>query len=394
MEKYTVTGMSCAACQARVEKAVNGVPGVSSCAVSLLTNTMQVEGDVSPAAVIGAVQKAGYGAALRGAEQKGAAGEDPVFRSETPALTRRLIFSAVFLLALMYITMGRNMLGWPVPAFFVYNHFGLALLQLLLAAAVMLINHKFFVSGTKALIKRAPNMDTLVSLGSAVSFAWSVGMLFKMTGLINLNADVMEIYHDRLYFESAAMIPALITVGKLLESISKGRTTSALKNLIKLKPKKARLIVNGVETEADADTVQPGDLFAVRPGDSIPVDGEVLEGAAAVDESALTGESVPVDKGPGDRVSAATVNRSGYLKCRAARVGEDTTLSQIIRLVSDAAATKAPIARIADKVSGVFVPTVIGIALLVFIGWLIAGASVGDAIARGVSVLVISCPCA
>lgn len=398
MEQYTVTGMSCAACQARVEKAVSGVPGVSSCAVSLLTNTMRVEGDASPDEVINAVTAAGYGAALREAgSRKQTANEDAVFQSETPALVRRLVFSVVFLLALMYITMGHNMLGWPMPAFFAHNHLGLALLQLLLAAAVMLINKKFFVSGTKALIHRAPNMDTLVSLGSAVSFTWSVIMLFKMTGMLmkgDANADLMEIYHDRLYFESAAMIPALITVGKLLESVSKGRTTSALKNLIKLKPKKARLIVNGIETEADAESVVPGDIFAVKPGDSIPVDGEVLEGAGAVDESTLTGESVPVDKGPGDRVSAATVNRSGYLKCRATRVGEDTALSQIIRMVSEAAATKAPIARIADKVSGVFVPAVIGVALLVFFGWLIAGADAGEALARGISVLVISCPCA
>ena len=398
MEHYTVTGMSCAACQARVEKAVSGVPGVTGCAVSLLTNTMSVEGAASPADVINAVEKAGYGAALRdGGKKEPAKEEDAVFQSETPALVRRLILSAVFLLALMYITMGHNMLSWPVPAFFAHNHIGLALLQMVLAAAVMLVNKNFFVSGTKALIGRAPNMDTLVSLGSAVSFAWSVYIVFKMTNLITNgtdNMDLMELYHDRLYFESAAMIPALITVGKLLESISKGKTTSALKNLIKLKPKKARLLVNGIETEVDADSVKPGDVFAVKPGDSIPVDGEVLEGAGAVDESALTGESVPVDKAPGDRVSAATVNRSGYLKCRATRVGEDTALSQIIRMVSDAAATKAPIARIADKVSGVFVPAVIGVALLVTVGWLIAGANTGDALARGISVLVISCPCA
>ena len=398
MEHYTVTGMSCAACQARVEKAVSGVPGVTGCAVSLLTNTMSVEGTAAPAEVIGAVEKAGYGAALRdGGKKETKKEEDAVFQSETPALVRRLILSAVFLLALMYITMGHNMLSWPVPAFFEYNHLGLALTQLLLAAAVMLVNRKFFVSGTKALVGRAPNMDTLVSMGSAVSFAWSVYIVFRMTGMITNgtnNMDLMELYHDRLYFESAAMIPALITVGKLLESISKGRTTSALKNLIRLKPKKARLLIGGEETEVDADTVAPGDVFAVKPGDSIPVDGEVLEGAGAVDESALTGESVPVDKAPGDRVSAATVNCSGYLKCRATRVGEDTALSQIIRMVSDAAATKAPIARIADKVSGVFVPAVIGIALLVAVGWLIAGANAGDALARGISVLVISCPCA
>ena len=402
MEHYTVTGMSCAACQARVEKAVSGVPGVTSCAVSLLTNSMSVEGTASSDAVIKAVEKAGYGASVRGASQKNGAAqaggvEEGLADTETPVLKKRLIFSVAFLLILMYITMGHNMLGWPVPVFFEHNHLGLTLLQLLLSAAVIVINQKFFISGTKSLLGGAPNMDTLVSLGSAVSFLWSTVVFFRMCGMITNGADnmsLMELYHNELYFESAAMIPALITVGKLLESISKGRTTSALKNLIKLKPKKARLIRDGVEVEVDTDEVRPGDIFAVKPGDSVPVDGFVLDGQSAIDESALTGESIPVDKAAGDRVSAATINRSGYIRCQATRVGEDTTLSQIIRMVSDAAATKAPIARIADKVSGIFVPAVIGIALLVFIGWLLSGAAASDALARAICVLVISCPCA
>ena len=397
MEHFTVTGMSCAACQARVEKAVSAVPGVESCAVSLLTNSMRVDGTAKNTDIIRAVEKAGYGAKIRGEEKKTSAAEDALKDNETPKLKRRLIASVAFLLVLMYITMGHNMLSWPVPAFFEHNHLGLALLQLLLSAAVIVINQKFFVSGTRALLSRAPNMDTLVSLGSAVSFAWSVYVFFKMTRMITLSADnmsLMELYHNELYFESAAMIPALITVGKLLESISKGRTTNALKNLIKLKPKKARLLRGGTETEVEVDEVRPGDLFAVKPGDAVPVDGVVLEGVSAVDESALTGESIPVDKSAGDHVSAATINKSGYLKCQATRVGEDTTLSQIIRMVSDAAATKAPIARIADKVSGVFVPVVIALAVLVISGWLVFGADVGDAIARGICVLVISCPCA
>jgi Cu2+-exporting ATPase len=398
MEHYNVTGMSCAACSARVEKAVSQVQGVTSCAVSLLTNSMGVEGTAQSADIIRAVEKAGYGATLRGAAKQNSPARDEIpADTETPKLLRRLIASAAFLLVLMYVTMGHNMLSWPVPKFFEHNHLALALLQLLLSAAVIVINQRFFTSGAKALISRAPNMDTLVSLGSAVSFGWSVYVFFRMTGMVAAGADsmaVMEVYHDQLYFESAAMIPALITIGKLLESISKGRTTSALKNLIRLRPKKARLIRDGQEVEADIDEVRPGDIFAVKPGDAVPADGVVVEGESAVDESALTGESVPADKAAGSTVSAATVNRSGYLKCRATRVGEDTTISQIIRMVSDAAATKAPIARIADRVSGVFVPAVIVLSALVVAGWLIAGAAPGDAIARGICVLVISCPCA
>ncbi len=397
MEHYIVTGMSCAACQARVEKAVSGVPGVTSCAVSLLTNSMSVEGTAASDAVIRAVEKAGYGASLRGAASKQTGAEEGLADTETPKLRRRLISSLVFLLLLMYITMGYHMLGLPVPAFLEHDHLSLTLIQLLLSAAVLVINQKFFISGTRSLFGGAPNMDTLVSLGSAVSFLWSVYIFFRMCGMMTRGADsmsLMDMYHNELYFESAAMIPALITVGKLLESISKGRTTSALKNLIKLKPEKARLIRDGVETEVDTDEVRPGDVFAVKPGDRVPVDGIVLEGQSAIDESALTGESVPVDKAAGDRVSAATINRSGYIRCQATRVGEDTTLSQIIRMVSDAASTKAPIARIADKVSGIFVPAVIGIAVIVIIGWLLSGASLGDALARGICVLVISCPCA
>ena len=397
MEHYTVTGMSCAACQARVEKAVSEVPGVISCAVSLLTNSMSVDGTASSSEVIKAVEKAGYGASLQGSAKKPNDSDVDEFNdTETRNLKKRLIASVVFLVALMYITMGHNMLSWPVPTFFEHNHLALTLLQLLLSAAVIVINQKFFISGTRALISKAPNMDTLVSLGSAVSFAWSVYVFFKMCGMITRadNMDLMELYHSELYFESAAMIPALITVGKLLESISKGKTTSALKDLIKLKPKKARMIKDGEETEVDVDEVRPGDIFVVKPGDAVPVDGVVTDGTSAVDESALTGESVPVDKAVGDRVSAATINRSGYLKCRATHVGEDTTLSQIIRMVSDAASTKAPIARIADRVSGVFVPAVIALSLIVVAGWLIYGADVGDALARGICVLVISCPCA
>jgi len=398
MEHYNITGMSCAACQARVEKAVIGVPGVTSCAVSLLTNSMSVDGTAESADIIKAVEKAGYGAALKSNEKKHSGSDGgELADTETPKLKKRLIISIVFLVALMYITMGHNMLSWPVPPFLEHNHLGLALMQLLLSAAVMVINQKFFISGTRALIGKAPNMDTLVSLGSAVSFLWSIYIFFKMCVMITHgsdNMDLMELYHNELYFESAAMIPALITVGKLLESISKGKTTSALKELIKLKPKKARLLRDGNEIEVDVDDVRPGDIFAVKPGDSLPVDGVVIEGTGAVDESALTGESAPVDKAPGDRVSAATINSSGYLKCRATHVGEDTTLSQIIRMVSDAASTKAPIARIADRVSGVFVPTVIALALVVVAGWLIFGADVGDALARGICVLVISCPCA
>ena len=425
MDHYSVTGMSCAACQARVEKAVSAVPGVTSCAVSLLTNSMSVEGAAKPQDVIGAVEKAGYGAKLRessggsgsvrsggygggsgnGSAQSGGSGrlsyaaqaEEMLKDTETPRLRNRLIASLIFLLALMYITMGHNMWNWPLPSFLSHNHLALTLLQLLLAAAVMIINQKFFTSGFRSLFKGAPNMDTLVSLGSTVSFAWSTFVFFKMCGMIAAgqgNDALMDVYHDQLYFESAAMIPALITVGKLLESISKGKTTSALKSLIKLAPKRATLIKDGAEIEVDAEEVRPGDVFAVKPGESIPVDGIVLEGISAVNESALTGESVPVDKKEGDRVSAATINQSGYLKCQATRVGEDTALSQIIRMVTEASATKAPIARIADKVSGIFVPAVIGIAVVVTAGWLIAGAGISAALERGIAVLVISCPCA
>ena len=405
MDQYIVTGMSCAACQARVEKAVSKVPGVSACTVSLRTNSMGVEGTAAPEQISKAVTDAGYGARPKeaqkasgaGARAKLAAQEEALKDTETPKLKRRLIFSAAFLLVLMYITMGHNMWGWPLPEYFTHNHLGLALTQLLLAAVVMIINHKFFTSGFGSLMHRAPNMDTLVALGSSVSFAWSTFVLFEMCGMITRGADnmaLMDLYHDQLYFESAAMIPALITIGKMLEARSKGKTTDALKSLMKLAPKTAVLLRDGVETEVDIDEVQPGDIFVVRPGESIPVDGIVLEGSSAVNEAALTGESIPVDKAEGDKVSAATINQSGFIRCQATRVGEDTTLSQIIQMVSDAAATKAPIARIADKVSGVFVPAVIGIAVIVVIGWLIAGQSFSFALARGISVLVISCPCA
>ena len=402
MQQFKVTGMSCAACQARVERAVSAVPGVTECAVSLLTNSMGVEGTASAEEIIRAVKGAGYGASLRGSsEEKRLSAADEVGEmlrdTETPILKRRLILSAAFLIILMYITMGHNMWGWPLPAFFTHNHLGLGLVQLLIAAAVMIINGKFFVNGFRSLFSGAPNMDTLVALGSTASFGWSVFVLFKMSGMVTRGVpsmDLMEIYHNELYFESAAMIPALITVGKLLEAISKGRTTNALRSLVSLAPKTATVIRDGAETEILAEDVRVGDVFTVRPGDAIPVDGEVIEGSSAVDESALTGESIPVDKSAGDRVSSATINTSGFLKCRATRVGEDTTLSGIIRLVEGAAATKAPIARIADKVSAVFVPTVIGIAVLVIAGWLFAGRSAGYAVARGISVLVISCPCA
>ena len=404
MRQYTVTGMSCAACQARVEKAVAGVPGVTGVSVSLLTNSMGVEGEAAPEAVICAVEKAGYGAAPKGAPAEGTARgsgfgaeEDALKDRETPKLKKRLVLSAAFLIALMYITMGFNMWGWPLPAFFTHNHLALTLTQMILAAAVMVINRKFFTSGFSALAHRAPNMDTLVSLGSSVSFGWSLYVFYKMCGMITAgasNMELMDLYHNQLYFESAAMIPALITVGKMLEARSKGKTTDALKSLMRLAPKTAVLLRDGKETEVPVEDVQPGDLFAVRPGANIPVDGIVTEGASAVNESALTGESIPVDKAEGDPVSAATINTSGYLKCRATRVGKDTTLAQIIHMVSDAAATKAPIARIADRVSRIFVPAVIAIALAVIAGWLIAGESAAFALARGISVLVISCPCA
>ena len=403
MEQYTVTGMSCAACQARVEKAVGKVPGVSSVSVSLLTNSMGVEGTAAQEDVIRAVEAAGYGASVKGASARAdgtdarAAQEDALKDRETPKLKRRLLLSAAFLAALMYITMGHNMAGAPLPAYFTHNHTALTLTQMLLALTVMIINRKFFTSGFSSLLHGAPNMDTLVALGSSVSFGWSLFVFYRMCGMITAgagNMELMDLYHSQLYFESAAMIPALITVGKMLEARSKGKTTDALKSLMRLAPQKAVLLRDGTETEVPVAEVSAGDVFVVRPGDSIPVDGVVLSGTAAVNEAALTGESIPVDKAEGDRVSAATINQSGFLTCRATRVGEDTTLSQIIRMVSDAAATKAPIARIADRVSGVFVPAVIGIALAVTAGWLIAGASAGDAVARGISVLVISCPCA
>ena len=403
MKQFVVTGMSCAACQARVEKAVSGVPGVSACSVSLLTNSMGVEGSASDEAVIRAVEKAGYGASLKGASEQNrkaggfAAEEEALKDRETPKLKRRLALSVGFLLLLMYITMGHNMWNWPLPAWFQHNHLALTLTQMLLALIVMVINRKFFTSGFGSLMHGAPNMDTLVALGSAVSFGWSLFVFYEMCGMITQGADnaqLMELYHNQLYFESAAMIPALITVGKMLEAMSKGRTTDALKSLMKLAPKTAVLLRDGAEVEVPIDEVRSGDVFLVRPGESIPVDGVVLEGNSAVNESALTGESIPVDKAEGDTVSAATINTSGFLRCRATRVGEDTTLSQIVRMVSDAAATKAPIARIADRVSGVFVPAVIGISAVVVLGWLLHGESLSFALARGISVLVISCPCA
>ena len=403
MKQFVVTGMSCAACQARVEKAVSGVPGVSACSVSLLTNSMGVEGSASDEAVIRAVEKAGYGASLKGASEQNrkaggfAAEEEALKDRETPKLKRRLVLSVGFLLLLMYITMGHNMWNWPLPAWFQHNHLALTLTQMLLALIVMVINRKFFTSGFGSLMHGAPNMDTLVALGSAVSFGWSLFVFYEMCGMITQgvpNAQLMELYHNQLYFESAAMIPALITVGKMLEAMSKGRTTDALKSLMKLAPKTAVLLRDCAEVEVPIDEVRSGDVFVVRPGESIPVDGVVLEGNSAVNESALTGESIPVDKTEGDTVSAATINTSGFLRCRATRVGEDTTLSQIVRMVSDAAATKAPIARIADRVSGVFVPAVIGISAVVVLGWLLHGESLSFALARGISVLVISCPCA
>ena len=403
MEQYNVTGMSCAACSARVEKAVCGVPGVTSCSVSLLTNSMGVEGTASASDIISAVEKAGYGASLKGgpAKKSGsysdviAANEDALKDRETPVLKKRLFISLGFLLVLMYFSMGHMMFGFPVPSFLEGNHIGLGIVQMLLAGIVMVINQKFFISGFSSLFHGAPNMDTLVSLGSMASFVWSVIALLSMTAA-HMRGDMaaVEEYMNEFYFESAAMILTLITVGKMLEARSKGRTTDALKSLMKLAPKTALKIVDGVETEVSVDEVFAGDFFAVKPGDSIPVDGVIVEGISAVDESALTGESIPVDKQAGDEVSAATINQSGYLVCRATRVGEDTTLAQIIQMVSDAAATKAPIAKLADKVSGIFVPTVICIAVVTFIAWLIAGKDVAFALARGISVLVISCPCA
>jgi Cu2+-exporting ATPase len=404
MDQYVVTGMSCAACQARVEKAVSKVPGVKSATVSLLTNSMGVEGTASAQAVIQAVEAAGYGAKVKGGETKQAsasaklaAEEDALKDRTTPKLVRRLVLSIGFLLVLMYITMGANMWGWPLPAFFKGNHVGLAVVQMLLALTVMFINKDFFTSGFRSLFHGAPNMDALVALGSTVSFGWSLWILLYMTYLISTgssNMDLMPLYHNKLYFESAAMIPALITVGKTLESLSKGRTTDALKNLMKMAPKTAVLVRDGQEVTVGIDEVQSGDIFAVKPGESIPVDGVIINGETAVDESALTGESIPVDKTVDDTVSAATINQSGYIQARATRVGEDTTFSQIIQMVSDAAATKAPIARIADKVSGVFVPAVIGIAVLVLIIHLILGNELSVALEYAITVLVISCPCA
>lgn len=406
MKQYTVTGMSCAACSSRVEKAVSKVDGVTSCSVSLLTNSMGVDGSASDRAVIEAVEAAGYGAAVkgRGNDQKGAAAgslesmesaKDALIDRETPKLRKRLIASVIFLIVLMYFSMGHMMWDWPLPSFFVGNHVAMGLLQLLLTIAVMVINQKFFVSGFKGLIHGAPNMDTLVALGSAASFGYSVYVLFAMTDAqVKGDMDAVMSYMHEFYFESAAMILTLITVGKMLESHSKGKTTDALKSLMKLAPKTATLIRDEKEVVVSIDDVKSGDIFVVRPGENVPVDGIVLDGNSAVNESALTGESIPVDKAAGDKVSAATLNQSGFIRCRATRVGEDTTLSQIIQMVSDAAATKAPIAKIADKVSGVFVPAVITIAVVTVIGWLLAGETAGFALARGISVLVISCPCA
>ncbi len=412
MEQYNVTGMSCAACSARVEKAVSKVPGVTSCSVSLLTNSMGVEGTADEAAVIAAVEAAGYGASVKGARGAGAgagagsgraaagsaaAGADDDFLkdTETPKIRRRLIASLCFLVPLMYLSMGHMMWNWPLPEALAENHVAIGIAQLLLTGIVMVINQKFFISGFKGLIHGAPNMDTLVALGSAASFGYSLYALFAMTAA-QMNGDMAGVmsYMHEFYFESAAMILTLITVGKMLEAHSKGKTTDALKGLMKLAPKTAVIVRDGEEVEVSIDQVRKGDIFVVRPGENIPVDGIVLEGSSAVNESALTGESIPVDKKPGDAVSAATLNHSGFIRCEATRVGEDTTLSQIIQMVSDAAATKAPIAKIADRVSGVFVPAVIAIAVVTLIVWLVAGQTIGFALARAISVLVISCPCA
>ncbi|HJI29545.1 MAG TPA: heavy metal translocating P-type ATPase [Veillonellaceae bacterium] len=399
--QYMVTGMTCAACQAHVEKAVSRVPGVDKVTVSLLTNSMSVEGKASASDVVEAVEKAGYGAKPMDASSAGMsrleAEKEALEDHETPKLKRRLLISILFLIVLMYFTMGHNMLDLPVPFFLNHNHLGLALTEMILAFIVMAVNHAFFDSGFRSLFHRSPNMDTLVALGSSVSFGWSLYVFYKMTWLITQGSssmDIMPLYHDQLYFESAAMIPALITVGKLLESISKGRTTDALKGLMKIAPKTALVEREGKESLIPVEEVRAGDIFIVKPGESVPVDGEILEGETAVDESALTGESVPVDKKPGDRVSAATMNTNGYIRARALRVGEDTTFAQIIRMVSDAAATKAPIARIADKVSAVFVPAVILISILVFLLWILLGAPVSRALEYAICVLVISCPCA
>lgn len=398
MKQYIVTGMTCAACQAHVEKAVGDLKDVDSVSVSLLTNSMRVEGNADPDEVIQAVEKAGYGAHVQGEEKHSSNDlEEALVDRETPKLKKRLLHSVIWLMLLMYITMGHNMLSWPVPAFLNHNHLGLALTQMLICLVVMYINRAFFISGFKSLVHGSPNMDTLVALGSSVSFAWSLYVLYQLTCMITngaANMDLMPLYHSELYFESAAMIPALITVGKTLESISKGKTTDALKSLMKLAPKKANIERNGEIVEVDIEEVQVGDIFVVKPAEAIPVDGIVLSGNSAVDESSLTGESIPVDKSEGDHVSAATMNQSGYLRAKATKVGKDTTFSEIIQMVSDASSTKAPIARIADKVSGIFVPCVIVISIVVMIGWLFAGRDLSYALERAISVLVISCPCA
>ena len=402
MEQYTVTGMSCAACQARVEKAVSKVPGVTSCSVSLLTNSMGVEGTASPDAIIRAVTDAGYGASQKGASKAAnsasaslAEQEESLKDHETPKLKKRLLTSLGFLLVLMYFSMGHMMFGWPLPAFFRDNHIAMGLIQLLLAGIVMVINQKFFISGYKSLFHGAPNMDTLIALGSSAAFGYSTCMLFAMTrAQVDGNTEAVSAYMMEFYFESAAMILTLITVGKMLEAYSKGKTTNALKSLMKLAPKTATLLKDGKEVTVPIDQVNKGDVFVVRPGENIPVDGRVISGTGAVNESALTGESIPVDKQPGDEVSSATLNQSGFLTCEATRVGEDTTLSQIIKMVSDAAATKAPVAKLADKISGIFVPAVIGIAVFTIAIWLLVGQTVGFALARGICVLVVSCPCA
>ena len=395
MTQYNVTGMSCAACSARVEKAVNSVDGVTSCAVSLLTNSMGVEGTASPNEIIKAVTAAGYGASLKDGTKKEATNSDELKDTETPKLIKRLVASVVFLIPLMYISMGHMMWGWPLPHFMDNNHVAMGLTQMLFAIIIMVINQKFFISGFKGLINKSPNMDTLIAIGSGASFLYSTYSLFAMTVAQTAgdSAKVMS-YMDGFYFESAAMILTLITVGKTLESYSKGRTTDALKGLLSMAPKTATIIRDGAETEVPTENVQIGDIFAVKPGESIPVDGVIIDGETAIDESAITGESIPVDKTEGDSVTAATINSSGYIKCRAVRVGEDTTFSQIIKMVSDASATKAPIAKVADKVSGVFVPVVMCIAVVTFVIWLIVGQKFGYALSRGVSVLVISCPCA
>lgn len=396
MKQYNVTGMSCASCVARVEKAVNKVEGVTSCSVNLLTNSMSVDGDVKSSDVISAVEKAGYGASLKGNSSKeNKSNDEPLKDTETPKLKKRLFSSLVFLLLLMYISMGHMMWGFPLPSILANNHIAMGLIQLLLTGIIMVINQKFFISGFKALIHRSPNMDTLVALGAGASFIYSVYALFAMTNAqVNNDMSLVMKYMDEFYFESAGMILTLITLGKMLESYSKGKTTNAIKGLMNLAPKKATILVDNVEKVVPIEEVKIGDIFIVKPGENIPVDGVVIEGESAVNESALTGESIPVDKTVGDNVSGATVNQSGFIKCKATKVGEDTTLSQIIKMVSDASATKAPIAKVADKVSGVFVPIVISIAVVTIIVWLLCGATFGNALVRGISVLVISCPCA